>query len=210
MRRRHVETDLVVQDVEVEREQVDGDGVLAGVVLLDAGQERLREEEPGQPEDGRRVRLEPVLEEAQARQEVVDVAAERLERRVRLLHPHARYLALPTATTRRHTRVVRQYCLLDVTGEKRHRRKPRNDAWINVQWISCRKSVSVEIAKWQNYRKYRVLSQLNALARQMSCCHLSLDAFSRARSVANAFGGRAPPARTRWGSFSAPPDPIVA
>ena len=39
-------------------------------------------------------------------------------------------------------------CLLVMWLLKWHR---RNDAWINVQWISCRKSVSVEIAKWQNY-----------------------------------------------------------
>jgi len=87
--------DLIVQYVEVEAEQVDGNGVLAGVVLLDAGEERLREEEPGQPEHRRRIGLEPVLQEPETSQEVVDVAAERLQRRVGLLHPHTGYLALP-------------------------------------------------------------------------------------------------------------------
>ena len=45
----------------VEAEQVDGDRVLTGVVLLDCRQERLREVEPRDPEHARRSVLKPVL-----------------------------------------------------------------------------------------------------------------------------------------------------
>ena len=91
---------LVFEDLVVVAEQVDGDGVLAGVVLLGARQKGLGEVEARHPEDGRRAHVVPVLQELESRHEVVDVAAERLERRVRLLHPHAGNLALQD--TQRH------------------------------------------------------------------------------------------------------------
>ena len=52
---------LVVHDVKVEAEQIDGDGVLARKVLLHARQEGLREEEARHPELRRRSVVEPVL-----------------------------------------------------------------------------------------------------------------------------------------------------
>jgi len=60
---------------------------------------------------------------------------------------------------------------------------------------SCRKSVAVEIAKCQNYKKIPRLVTAKC-RRQVSCCQ-SLDAFSRAQSVTNAFGGRARIASSR-------------
>ena len=110
---------LVVHDLVVEREQVNGYGVLAGKVLLDAGQEGLREEETRDPESARRTILVPILnenntvamritnsqshmtrtyiEELESGQKVVNVAAQRLERGIRLLLPHGRYLSLHQA-----------------------------------------------------------------------------------------------------------------
>jgi len=85
---------LFVEDVKVEAKKVDGNGVLASVVLLDSGEKRLREEEPREPEDRWGFRLVPVQKELEPSEEVVDVASERLQRRVRLLHPHPRYFAL--------------------------------------------------------------------------------------------------------------------
>jgi len=85
---------LVLEDVEVESKEVDGDGVLARIVLLDPGQKGLSEEKPRQPEHRWRIVVEPILQEFETSQEVVDIATKRLQRRVRLLHPHPRYLSL--------------------------------------------------------------------------------------------------------------------
>lgn len=51
-----------MRDLEVEAEQVDGDGVFPGVVLHGPSQEGLGEEEPRQPEDMGLVALIPVLQ----------------------------------------------------------------------------------------------------------------------------------------------------
>mmetsp|Transcript_1527 Transcript_1527/g.5997 ORF Transcript_1527/g.5997 Transcript_1527/m.5997 type:complete len:549 (+) Transcript_1527:50-1696(+) len=73
--------------LEVPRARVDGDGVLARVVLHDAGEEGLREEEVAQVEHGRRAVLQPRVQHRQALHEVGEVGAQRLEARVRLLEP---------------------------------------------------------------------------------------------------------------------------
>lgn len=52
---------VVVQQFVVKAEQVDGDRVSAGVVLLDGREERLSEVKPRQPEHARRSVLKPVL-----------------------------------------------------------------------------------------------------------------------------------------------------
>ena len=80
-------------DLEVEVEQVDGNGVAARVVLLDAGEKGLREVEAGDPERGRLVLVVPLLEEVEALDQVAEVAAERLQRRIRVLRPHVGHLA---------------------------------------------------------------------------------------------------------------------
>ena len=59
----------IVQDLEVEAEQVDGDGVFPGVVLLAAGEEGLREEESRHPEHGGSALFIPVLRTQQRREE---------------------------------------------------------------------------------------------------------------------------------------------
>jgi len=73
------DTHLFQNDVEVEAEKVDWNGVLACVVLLHSSEERLREEEATHPEHWRRFRLVPVLQEPQTSQEVIDVAAQWLQ-----------------------------------------------------------------------------------------------------------------------------------
>lgn len=45
---------LVLHDFKVEAEQVDGDGVFSGVILLASSEEGLSEKEPGHPEHCRR------------------------------------------------------------------------------------------------------------------------------------------------------------
>ena len=73
-----------------------------------------------------------------------------------------------------------------------------NCAWINVQLISCRKSVSVEIAEWQNYRKHRVLSELNAPSSDVM---LSVTRRVVERPNCDNCVWRPSSVRTRWGSF---------
>ncbi len=53
----------VIQHLKVEAEEVDGDPVLPGVVLLGTGEKGLREEKASDPEDVRRTILKPVLQE---------------------------------------------------------------------------------------------------------------------------------------------------
>ena len=52
---------LIIEHIKVESEQIDGDRVLPGVVLLHARQEGLREEEARDPERGWGTVVEPVL-----------------------------------------------------------------------------------------------------------------------------------------------------
>ena len=59
-----------------------------------------------------------------------------------------------------------RHCLLVIWPVKKWHR--RNDAWINVRWISCRKWVSVEMQRDKITKKYPVLSQPNAIVR----CHV--------------------------------------
>lgn len=82
---------------EIETEQIDGDRVSTGKVLLYARQESLSEEKSRNPELRRRSQVVPILKELQAVQEIVDVGAERLQGRIRLFHPHCRDLWLQNA-----------------------------------------------------------------------------------------------------------------
>mmetsp|Transcript_19151 Transcript_19151/g.64150 ORF Transcript_19151/g.64150 Transcript_19151/m.64150 type:complete len:300 (-) Transcript_19151:99-998(-) len=84
----------VAQDFEVEVDLVDGDPVLARVVLSRAGDEGLREEEARDPEDGRLPVVHPALEESDALREVAHPAAQRLARRICLLGPEVRHLII--------------------------------------------------------------------------------------------------------------------
>lgn len=92
--------EFVVEQVELEHHQVDRDLVLARLVLLDAGQERLREEEAAHPEaDGRAVLL-PVAQELHAQLEVHDPGRQRLdahEAHARLLRPVRGHLVVHDA-----------------------------------------------------------------------------------------------------------------
>lgn len=56
---------LVIHDLKVEAQQVNGDGVFASVVLLASCQEGLREEEARHPEDCRCACFVPDLETTQ-------------------------------------------------------------------------------------------------------------------------------------------------
>lgn len=56
---------FVIQDLEVEAEQVDRDGVFPGVVLLAACEEGLSEEESRHPEHSGRPLIVPVLKTQQ-------------------------------------------------------------------------------------------------------------------------------------------------
>jgi len=66
--------------------------------------------------------------------------------------------------------------------------------------IGCRKSVSVEIAKWQNYKK-TVLSQLNAHVRCLVVTRRVFESTKCDKIIRLA---------ARFGSFSAPPDLLAA
>lgn len=50
-----------IPQISPEAELVDGDVLLPGVVLQDAGEEGMDEEEAGQPEDGRSAAVYPLL-----------------------------------------------------------------------------------------------------------------------------------------------------
>ena len=60
---------FVIQDLEVEAEQVNGDGVFPGVVLLAACEEGLSEEESRHPEHSRRPLIVPVLKTQQVKED---------------------------------------------------------------------------------------------------------------------------------------------
>lgn len=60
---------FVIQDLKVEAEQVDRDGVFPGIVLLAACEEGLREEESWHPEHSRSTVIIPVLKTQQGREE---------------------------------------------------------------------------------------------------------------------------------------------
>ena len=62
--------------------------VLPGVVLEHAGEERVGEEEPGDPKHGRRALVDPLLERLQPSDQLAYVRSQWLEARVRLLGPH--------------------------------------------------------------------------------------------------------------------------
>eukprot|EP00640_Fibrocapsa_japonica_P001430 CAMPEP_0113939620 /NCGR_PEP_ID=MMETSP1339-20121228/5909_1 /TAXON_ID=94617 /ORGANISM="Fibrocapsa japonica" /LENGTH=385 /DNA_ID=CAMNT_0000943189 /DNA_START=95 /DNA_END=1249 /DNA_ORIENTATION=- /assembly_acc=CAM_ASM_000762 len=81
-----------VQHVEVEVDRVDRERVLAREVLLGAGQERLREVEPRDPEHVRDAVLDPLPDELQALNQVVHPAGQRLHRGVGLVLPRGRHL----------------------------------------------------------------------------------------------------------------------
>mmetsp|Transcript_37393 Transcript_37393/g.96669 ORF Transcript_37393/g.96669 Transcript_37393/m.96669 type:complete len:294 (+) Transcript_37393:79-960(+) len=85
---------LIFRVEEVEAQCVDGDLVLPCEVLRRTRGERLLEVDATEPESRRRAVVDPILEELQPLDEVVDVAAERLQRRVGALHPHGRCLAV--------------------------------------------------------------------------------------------------------------------
>mmetsp|Transcript_2529 Transcript_2529/g.7187 ORF Transcript_2529/g.7187 Transcript_2529/m.7187 type:complete len:237 (-) Transcript_2529:120-830(-) len=78
----------------VPRDGVDGDDVLASVVLHRACEEGLREEKAGDPEGGRSTVGDPVLEEANACLQVHNPSRQRLEVGVGLLGPHGRHLVV--------------------------------------------------------------------------------------------------------------------
>ena len=52
---------FVIQHLKVEAEQIDGDAVFPGIVLLGASEEGLREEESRYPENVGRTIVKPVL-----------------------------------------------------------------------------------------------------------------------------------------------------
>ena len=83
-----------LQELEVERQSIYRDLVLARVVLECSRQESLREVEPAHPVDPRWDRAHPFLVVRETLQQVLNVALKRLQRRVRVLLPVLRYHAL--------------------------------------------------------------------------------------------------------------------
>lgn len=63
---------FIRNDLEIKVNRVDGDHVLSGEVLLCACQERLRKIEARDPEDWRRAVVNPILNEFQACQEILN------------------------------------------------------------------------------------------------------------------------------------------
>mmetsp|Transcript_44828 Transcript_44828/g.142817 ORF Transcript_44828/g.142817 Transcript_44828/m.142817 type:complete len:273 (+) Transcript_44828:297-1115(+) len=85
---------LLPGHLEVKGQGVDGDGVLPRKVLGRPSGEGLREVDAAEPEEHRDAPIHPSLEESQALDEVVGVAAERLQRGVAVRQPHGRRLAV--------------------------------------------------------------------------------------------------------------------
>jgi hypothetical protein len=86
--------ELAVERHKVKVDRVDRDPHLAREVLLRACQERLREEEAGQPEAHGLAVVDPLLEEGEPRVHLAHVRAERLERGEGALEPRGGHLAI--------------------------------------------------------------------------------------------------------------------
>ena len=80
----------VVLHLVVPIDLIDRDHVLSREVLLETGEERLSEEEAGDPEVGRLALFDPLADEVQSFNEVDNVRGKRLERGVRPLGPGGR------------------------------------------------------------------------------------------------------------------------
>lgn len=78
---------VLVDDLEVKLKLVNGDDVLARIVLQRGRQEGLREKEPGNPERRRGAVRDPVLKEVDPGEQVDHPRAERLQRQESLLGP---------------------------------------------------------------------------------------------------------------------------
>ena len=89
---------LVFKNLEVEGQQINGNGVFSCIVLLWTSQESLGEEKSRHPKHGRCAIIIPFLKEFQSGYEVINIAAERLEWWVRLLHPQAWDFSFQNAT----------------------------------------------------------------------------------------------------------------
>mmetsp|Transcript_14881 Transcript_14881/g.35930 ORF Transcript_14881/g.35930 Transcript_14881/m.35930 type:complete len:525 (+) Transcript_14881:305-1879(+) len=88
---------LLVLHVEVPHDGVDGDLVLARVVLQSAREERLREEQAADPVHRGRALVDPLVDELDALQQVDDPGRQRLQARVRLAAPHVGHLVVEDA-----------------------------------------------------------------------------------------------------------------
>lgn len=84
----------VAHDLEVEIDLIDSNDVLTSVVLLHTSEERLSEEETGDPEGLRCAVVNPILEELKPLDEVKHPRSEWLQRRVSFLGPETRYLVI--------------------------------------------------------------------------------------------------------------------
>lgn len=79
------------EELVVERQSINGDCVLSSIVLQSCSQKRLCEVEAADPEYlGRRL-VDPGVETLQSRDQVLDVARQRLQGRVRVLLPVVRH-----------------------------------------------------------------------------------------------------------------------
>lgn len=64
---------IIINDFKVEINAINGNNVLPSIVLLEASQETLREEEARDPHLGRSLSVNPALDELQSFKEVNDV-----------------------------------------------------------------------------------------------------------------------------------------
>ena len=71
---------LFVKDVVLKTELINRDGVFTGVVLLDSSQESLCEEETRDPIRRRCATIEPIAEELESSEEIVDIASDWFQR----------------------------------------------------------------------------------------------------------------------------------
>ena len=62
----------VIEELEIEGELIDGDGVLSGKVLEHTGNESLREEETGDPEDLWSAVVDPIVQKDDSLVEIFD------------------------------------------------------------------------------------------------------------------------------------------
>mmetsp|Transcript_2163 Transcript_2163/g.3791 ORF Transcript_2163/g.3791 Transcript_2163/m.3791 type:complete len:245 (+) Transcript_2163:245-979(+) len=94
VQRRHLHIVLAIHHVEVKVDEVDGDSILSGVVLLCPRQECLSEEEAREPIDYGRAVVQPRSEEVAALDDLLHVRPERLQAGEAPLEPELRHLAV--------------------------------------------------------------------------------------------------------------------
>ena len=89
-----LEVRRVFDKLEIVGDFIDGDRVPPREILKDAGEETLRKEEAGNPEDDGSSDIDPLLEKGEPGLQISDIGAQRFEGGVALAHPQVGDLAV--------------------------------------------------------------------------------------------------------------------